>query len=149
MTTRSVQPLLHRSRQKVPPLYTWLQSIPIIYNGRLFPPKLPLPMGDLDAHLTHDSFGPYEPTTQTASRSVQPFLHRWPQSVPILYNGMPLSIIKIAPCHGEIWTPSNTRFPRPTQVLNPNGILIGLAVFAGLTIVIDRPTDQQTTLLGQ
>jgi len=41
-------------------------------------------------HLTHDSLGLSMPTTETASRSVQPFLHRWPQSVPILCNGTPL-----------------------------------------------------------
>jgi len=34
--------------------------------------------------------------------------------------------------------------PRPTQVLNPNGSSIGAAVFAGLTIVTDRPTDRPT-----
>ena len=38
--------------------------------------------------------------------------------------------------------------PGPTRVLNPNGISIGSAVFAGLTSVIDRQTDRQTTLLG-
>jgi len=42
-----------------------------------------------------------------------------------------------------IWTPSNTWFPGPTQVLNPNGISIGSAVLAGLTSVTDRQTDQQ------
>jgi len=63
---RSVQPFLQSSRQKVL----------ILYSGRPFPPKLPLPMGDLDPHLIYDSLGPSEPTTQTASRSVQPFLHR-------------------------------------------------------------------------
>jgi len=41
--------------------------------------------------------------------------------------------------------PSNTWFPGPSRVLNPNGILIGSAVFAGLTSV----TDRQTTLLSQ
>jgi len=41
-------------------------------------------------HLTHDFFGPSEPTTQTASRLVLPFLHKWPQSVPILYNALTL-----------------------------------------------------------
>jgi len=48
-----------------------------------------------------------------------------------------------------IWTPSNTCFPGPTQVLNPNGSSIGAAVFEGLTSVTDRPTDRQTTLLGR
>jgi len=37
--------------------------------------------------------------------------------------------------------PSNTWFPGPTQVLNPNDSSIGAAVFAGLTSVTDRPTD--------
>jgi len=40
--------------------------------------------------------------------------------------------------------PSNTWFPGPTQVLNPNGSWIGAAVFAGLTSVTDRPTDRPT-----
>jgi len=44
---------------------------------------------------THDSLGPSEPTTQMASRSVQPSLHKWTQSVCILYNGMPLSPSKL------------------------------------------------------
>jgi len=48
-----------------------------------FPPKLPLPIGQLDPHLTHCLLGPPESTTQmgppesstqTASWSVQPFL---------------------------------------------------------------------------
>ena len=30
-----------------------------------------------------------------------------------------------------IWTPSNTWLPGPTRVVNPNGILIGLAVLQG------------------
>jgi len=38
--------------------------------------------------------------------------------------------------------PSNTWFPGPTRVLNPNGISIGWA--AGLTSVADRPTDHVT-----
>jgi len=34
----------------------------------------PFPWGDLDPHLTCNSLGLSEPTTQTASQSVQPFL---------------------------------------------------------------------------
>jgi len=40
-----------------------------------------------------------------------------------------------------IWTPW---FPGPTRVVNPNGISIGAAIFAGLTSVTDRPTDHAT-----
>jgi len=42
--------------------------------------------------------GPLESKSRTASRSVQPFLHRSRHSVPVLYNGPPS--LKIAPSHG-------------------------------------------------
>jgi len=47
------------------------------------------------SHVTHDALGPWEPTTQIAPRSVQPCLHRWPRSVPILYNSLPVSPSKL------------------------------------------------------
>jgi len=135
---RSVQPFLHSSGK----------NVPILYNGRPYPPELPLPMGDLDPHVTHHALGPCEPTTQRAPRSVEPFLHRWPQSVPILYNGLPVSP-SILPIPMGIWTPCNTWFLGLTGVLNPNGISIASAVFPGLTSVIDWQTDRQTALLGR
>jgi len=59
--SRSVVPVLHSS--------------PLHYNGPpLSPLKLPLPMRHLDRHLMNGSFGPPKSPTQTASRSVQPFL---------------------------------------------------------------------------
>jgi len=62
------------------------------------------------------------------------------------------SPIKIAPSHGGSGPPSNTWFLGPAEVLNPSGISMGAAVFAGLTRVVDRQTDsqtdRQTTLLG-
>jgi len=64
-----------------------------------FPQKLPLSMEISGPHLIHNSLVPPESLTQAASRSVEPFSHRRPQSVPILYNGTPFSL-KIAPSHG-------------------------------------------------
>jgi len=61
---RSVQPFLHISRQK----------LPIFYNGRPYPPELLLPMGDLDPRAIHGSLILPESSTQTASRSLLPFL---------------------------------------------------------------------------
>jgi len=46
-----------------------------------------------------------------------------------------------------MWPPSNARFLGPARVHNANGISAGSAVFAGFTIVTDRQTDRQTTLL--
>jgi len=40
--------------------------------------------------------------------------------------------------------PSNTWFIGHTRVLNPNGISIGAAMFAGFTCVTDRPTNHAT-----
>ena len=58
---------------------------------------------------------------------------------------MPLPMGDLDPC--------NTWFLGPTRVLNPNGISIGAAVFAGLTSVTVRQTkgqtNRQTTLLGR
>ena len=39
---------------------------------------------------------------------------------------------------------SNTCFPGPIRVLNPNSISIGAAIFAGLTSVTDSATDHTT-----
>jgi len=78
--------------------HRWPHSVPILCNGRPFPQNCPFPR---EIWTAHDSLGPSQPTNQTASLSVQPFLHRWPQSVPIPHNGTPLPLpFKIAPSHG-------------------------------------------------
>ena len=125
--------------------HRWPQSVSILYNGRPFTPKVaPCHGATGPPNLIRGSLGQPESSTQTVSRSVQPFLHRWPQSVHILYNGTPISPLKIAPSHGGSGRPSNTWSLGPTQVLNPNGISIGAVVFAGLTSVTDRQTDRST-----
>ena len=55
------------------------RSVPILYNGTsLSPLKIAASLwGDPDSHLINFSLDPPESTTQTASRSVQPFLHGW------------------------------------------------------------------------
>jgi len=53
---------------------------------------------------------------------------------PFSRKNLPLSMAGSEP-------PSNTWSLGPTQVLNPNGISIGSAVFAELTSVTDRQTD--------
>jgi len=60
---------------------------------------------NVHSHLTHASLDPQESTSQTTSRSVQPFVHSSRQSVPILYNGPPPSPSKLPLVHGGIWTP--------------------------------------------
>jgi len=93
-------------------------------------------------YLIHASLSPTESKSQTASRSVQPFFTAHGRES--LYFTMPLLPLKIAPSHGESVPLSNTWFLGPTEVHNPNGTSIGSAVFAGLTIVTDRPTDRPT-----
>ena len=92
-----------------------------------------LPYGEYDSTCAFFFFSPPKSTTQTANRSVQPFLHSWRQKVPILYNGTPILTPKFAPSRGGSEPPSNTWSLGPSQVLNPYGISIGSAVFAGLT----------------
>jgi len=51
------------------------RCVPILYNGPLASPlKIAPSHGGSGPHLIHGSLSPPEPTTQTASRSIQPFL---------------------------------------------------------------------------
>jgi len=84
-------------------LYSLRQKVPILYNGQPFPQNCPFSWGSGSPSI-HDSLGESEPIVQTASRSVQPFLHRWPQSVPLLYNG-PLLPPQNCLFPWRIWTP--------------------------------------------
>jgi len=127
-------------------------------------------MGDLHGpHLIYDSLGQYNPNGITIGTAV--FL-QMTEECPILYN-RPSSPLKIAPPNGGCVPPSNTWFLGPifvsdiaifvlkrdvklqltnlgpTRVLNPNAIVIGSTIFAGLTTVTDRQTDRQTMLLGR
>jgi len=91
--------------------------------------------GGSGPHLTHDFFGISIGSAVFAQMTAEcPYTLQWDDPFPL----------KIVPSHGGIWTPSNTWFRGPTQVLNPNGILIGSVVLAGLTSVTDRPTDHAT-----
>jgi len=112
----------------------------MLYNGGPFPLKLPLLMGDLDPHTTSDSLGPSELTIQMASHSVQPFLHRWPQSVPILYNGTPLSPLKIA------LSPFNNGSLGPPEFLTQTA---SRSVQPFLHSSLMWQTDRQTKLLAR
>ena len=94
---------------------------------------------NVHSHLTQVSLDLSDFTSQT-SRSVQPFLHGSRHSVPIFYNGPPLSPSKL-PLGCGTWTPSNTCFLGSTRVHNSYGASIRSTVFAGLMIVTDRPTD--------
>ena len=62
----------------------------------------------------------------------------------ILYNGTPLSPSKLILPIGSYKPPSNAWFPGPNRILNPNGISIGSAIFAGLTSGTERLTHHTT-----
>jgi len=101
----------------------------------------------LYSHLTHDSLGPSKPTTQTASQSVQPSHFCTDDRRVSLYftTGRSFPPQNCPFSMGGSGLLSNAWFPGPTQVLNPNGISIGSAIFAGLTTVTDRRTDSRPT----
>jgi len=94
--------------------------------------------------LPNNAFlGPPEFTTQTVSRSVQPFLHSTRQSVDGHARACSFSL-KLSLRMGRSGLPSNTWFLGSTRALNPNVISIGSSVFAGLITVTDRQTDGPT-----
>jgi len=130
-----VQPFLHSSRQKVH----------IFTMGSSSSQNYPFPWGDLDPHLIHGSLGP--PSSQRKHHHDR-FSHFCIDNrrVSLYFTiGCPVPLSKLSPPMGGSGPPSSTWFPGPTQVLNPNSILIGSAIFAGPTSV----TDRQTTLLCQ
>ena len=82
--------------------------------------------------------------TQTASRSVWPFLHSSPQRVPIIYNGPPFPLkIENCPSHEEyaphLRCDSLSPAKSSTQTLSRSV----QPIFAGLTTVTDTLTDRQ------
>jgi len=79
------------------------------HEGTLAPP------GEYDWSCAF--FGPSESTTQTANRSVQPFLHSSRQKVPILYDGRPYPPELPLPA-GRSGPPSNTWFLGPMRAHN-------------------------------
>jgi len=102
--------------------------------------------------LMHVSFGPPESITQTASRSVQPFLHSSPQSAPILKHsslqgvvGQPEHVLFHNNCcfAWESGIPSIAWFLGSTRLSIPNGISIGSAVLCRCRDC-DRPADHAT-----
>ena len=56
---------------------------------------------------------------------------------------------KIAPSHGEYGPPCNACFLEPTRAVNPNGISICSAVFAGVTTMTDRQTTTRSVTIGR
>jgi len=95
------------------------------HKGTLAPPG--------EYNWTCASLGPLKSTTDTANGSVQSFLHSLRQKVPILYNGRPYPPEMLLPM-GDLDLPSNTWCFQPIRVHNPNGTLIGSAVFAQMTV---------------
>jgi len=90
----SVQPFLHSSGQ-------CHQACP----GTSFFIKITPSHGVLDPHLIHGSLSPPKPTTQTASRLVQAFLHaQLMAECRRAYQGK-FFPLEIAPSHRGIWIP--------------------------------------------
>jgi len=116
--------------------------VTILYNGLPLPPlKIKPSHGGSRPHLTRflgkrhpDRLAVFAQTTTEC-----PYILQW--DAPFR--------LEISPSHGGSGHPINIWFLGPTQVLNPNSISIGSAVFVGLTSVTDRPTDRQTMLLSR
>jgi len=102
-------------------------------------PKIAPSDGCIWTRLTHGSLGPPESSTHTTSWPVQPFSHRRPQSVPILYNGMPLPMGNLDPhlIHGSLSSPESSTH------------MVSRSVQPFLQGSLVWQTDRHTTLLGR
>jgi len=108
---------------------------PHTLNRRLNLSKLPFPMGESGPHVTW--FLQHIETHNVKGISINLAVF-WTDNcwvteyAYILQCDVPFPL-KIATPNVRIWTPSNTCFLGPTQVLNPNGISITSVGFAQLT----------------
>jgi len=129
-------------------------KIPYTLQWATLSQKLPLLVGDLDLRLILSRpnssllvrVRAHSPNGITIGISC--FRTGDRTASPYFTMGRPFAVI-IAPSHGRIWTRPNIWFLGPTRVLDPNGISIGSAYFAGFTSVTDRqstdrPTDHST-----
>jgi len=99
-------------------------------NGRPFPRKLPILVGDLDPQSNSWFLEPdraHNPNGITIGSAV--FLHVT-ADCPYTLQWVPLSP---NPSHGGSGPPSNTQFLRPIRAHKPNGIPIGSAIFVQMT----------------
>jgi len=104
------------------------------------PQNCPFPWGSWSL-----SFGLSKPTTQTASQSIQPFLHSSLQNISILYNGPPFPL-KIASFRAGSGLPSNIWFLEPTRAVNQMASQLIQLFLQGSQLhrSTERPTDRAT-----
>jgi len=82
-------------------------------------------------------------STQTTCRAVQPFLHSSPQSVAILYNGLPFPL-KIARSHGDV-DPHLIHGSLGPPEASTQTVSRSVQQFCRAHYTVtDRPTDRQT-----
>jgi len=100
-----VQPLLHSLRQSA---YN--------YNGRPYPPELPLPMGDL--HLLYNTwcFGLMWADNANGALIGWAMFSQMTAECPCTWQWFACFPLKIAPSHIGVWTSCNTWFIGPTGV---------------------------------
>jgi len=93
----SVQPFLHSLRHKVP----------IMYNGRPYPPELPFPMGDLDLPCNIWCFGPMRAHNPSGTSIGSAVFAQMTAECP--YTGLPVSpselFLPISISTGLLWLP--------------------------------------------
>ena len=128
--SQCLQPFFHNSRQSV------------VGHARACP--FPQKIEDLGHDLIRGSLGPPDSTSQSNLDRLSRFCTA---NSPYTLQWAALPLKKLSFPWG-IWTPCNTWFLGHIRAHNPNGISIGSAVIAGLTIVTDWPTDYDS-LLGR
>jgi len=80
-------------------------------------------------HLIHGSVDQSDSVSEIAFQSMQLFCTAYDRESPYFTMDHHFPPLKIAPSCGEIWTPANTWFLRPTRVRTPNNISISSADF--------------------
>ena len=115
----------------------------------LFPKNCPFTWGDLDSHLIRVSLGSPRSTSQTESRSIQPFCTAHGRASYTLERAVPSPVKKCSCSWGDLDSHlihGSLGLPDPTTQTAFRSVQLFLQ--GSLVWQTDRQTDRQTTLLG-
>jgi len=126
----------------------FMAESPFTLQWTTFSPRIAPSRGGSGLHLTRflEPDRPHSPNGISIGSAV--FAQMTAECPYTLQLDAPFPSSKLPLPMGGSGTPSNTWFPGPTQVINPNGISISSAILAGLTSVTDRQTDRPRYSVG-
>jgi len=130
-TSEFVRPISSSSRwsTKTILMHSLRLKVPILYNGRPYPPEVPLPTEDLDLPCITWCFRPMRAHNPNGTSIGSADFSQMTAECLYSLQWFACFPLKIASSHVGIWTSCNTWLIGPIRVRNAHGNLVVSAVF--------------------